>query len=240
MELINEALRLYDEGVRQVVLTTSSSSFKRRLAKSVWGRPMIMNSGSRKFGQPLEDITGVISIKPVAKQDADTKWFSSVTKAVKMLERSGLWPEVLANLRTALLVGRAKIKLAYEASCVHPEGVANVYPLRLAGVKAVDERLVKVTSEGEVYSTEILWYMAEPLRIKKMYFGTDSAYKIIEIANALASKTVFKTSGESSYDVSYSYDGDSKAWYSEEFRGCGNGHYYLALDESHAMFYEDD
>lgn len=35
-------------------------------------------------------------------------------------------------------------------------------------------------------------------------------------------------------------DGVRRAWYSEEFKGCGNGHYYLALDESHALFCEDD
>ena len=30
------------------------------------------------------------------------------------------------------------------------------------------------------------------------------------------------------------------AWYSEEYKGCLNGHYYIALDEKHVWFYEDD
>ena len=47
--------------------------------------------------------------------------------------------------------------------------------------------------------------------------------------------------GRSSYDVSFSYDPKLQhAWYSEEYKNCGNGHYYLALDETHALFYEDD
>ena len=29
-------------------------------------------------------------------------------------------------------------------------------------------------------------------------------------------------------------------WYSKEFKGCGNGHYYLALDATHTIFVEDD
>ena len=31
-----------------------------------------------------------------------------------------------------------------------------------------------------------------------------------------------------------------RGWYSEEYRGCGNGHYYLLFDATHAIFYEDD
>ena len=31
-----------------------------------------------------------------------------------------------------------------------------------------------------------------------------------------------------------------RGFYSEEFIGCGNGHYYLLFDATHAIFYEDD
>ena len=31
-----------------------------------------------------------------------------------------------------------------------------------------------------------------------------------------------------------------RGFYSEEFKGCGNGHYYLLFDATHAIFYEDD
>ena len=31
-----------------------------------------------------------------------------------------------------------------------------------------------------------------------------------------------------------------KVWSSEELRGCGNGHYYIALDANTALFVEDD
>lgn len=31
-----------------------------------------------------------------------------------------------------------------------------------------------------------------------------------------------------------------RVWYSEEYKGCGNGHYYIAIDATHAMFREDD
>ena len=46
---------------------------------------------------------------------------------------------------------------------------------------------------------------------------------------------------KTSYDVSFQLKAkERKAWYSEEYRGCGNGHYYLALNHSCALFYEHD
>lgn len=35
-------------------------------------------------------------------------------------------------------------------------------------------------------------------------------------------------------------NGVYRGYYSEEFRNCGNGHYYLLFDATHAIFYEDD
>jgi len=47
-------------------------------------------------------------------------------------------------------------------------------------------------------------------------------------------------------DVSISYEPDKTAssgyncWYSREYAGCGNGDYYLALDDKHVLFVERD
>ncbi len=43
-----------------------------------------------------------------------------------------------------------------------------------------------------------------------------------------------------SYDISMSINPDGRAFYSEEYRNCGNGHYFLLLDERHAIHVEDD
>ena len=80
-------------------------------------------------------------------------------------------------------------------------------------------------------------------RLKSMYFGKrdNKTYKEM-IASHLKNKenfTLYRI--PVNYDVSYEYDADkNKAWYSEEYRNCGNGHYYLALDNSTALFVEDD
>lgn len=61
------------------------------------------------------------------------------------------------------------------------------------------------------------------------------------IAEALKNRTYYECKGFNGYDVSFEYDPEkNKAWYSEEYVGCGNGHYYLALDSTHAIYYEKD
>ena len=48
---------------------------------------------------------------------------------------------------------------------------------------------------------------------------------------------------EKGYDNSIEFGvhgGRKCGWYSTEYRGCGNGHYYLALDERHAIYMETD
>lgn len=45
------------------------------------------------------------------------------------------------------------------------------------------------------------------------------------------------------YDCSVEYkvsDNEKRAWYSEEYRGCANGYYYILLDDKHIAFKEKD
>jgi hypothetical protein len=61
------------------------------------------------------------------------------------------------------------------------------------------------------------------------------------IARDMEEKKECSYRGDNGYDASFSYNPKlNKAWYSEEFRGCGNGHYYVALNSTHCLFVEDD
>ena len=64
------------------------------------------------------------------------------------------------------------------------------------------------------------------------------------VAKAIANKTDYHyrwTKGyDNSIDLGMTVNGDFGGTYSEEKRGCGNGHYYLLLDATHAIFYEND
>ena len=61
------------------------------------------------------------------------------------------------------------------------------------------------------------------------------------LKNALKNNLNYSIENRVNYDVSYEYNAETKkAWYSEEYINCGNGHYYLAIDENTAIFCEND
>lgn len=103
------------------------------------------------------------------------------------------------------------------------------------------------------------WENAGKLGIKR--FGTDTlaatikkGFKKINYSDwcspkvifekAIKEQTAYSDRWRKNYDNSISCqkcdDGIMRAWYSEEFKDCGNGHYYLAINATHAIFCEDD
>ena len=63
------------------------------------------------------------------------------------------------------------------------------------------------------------------------------------VADCIKNGGEFSRRWENGYDNTVEIanrDGKKLAWYSEEYRRCGNGHYYLMFDATHAIFYEDD
>ena len=156
-----------------------------------------------------------------------------------MLNESGLWESIKHDIEVALEIGYEKVNRAYEASWEPYVAEED----RIAKIKAVDSRLVKTNEEGnEFVNTSILWYMTVPAKIKKMYFGKNySEHYLGMIAEAMQKKEAYSTSAQASYDVKFEYKPEKNmAWYSEEYRGCGNGHYYVAISATHALFQEDD
>lgn len=89
-------------------------------------------------------------------------------------------------------------------------------------------------------------YLQNP-KVKKMCFhkgkwnANMTEWQLNRIAEAMDKKENFRCCGQNGYDVSFEYNAESnRAWYSEEYVGCGNGHYYLALNRTHAIYYEKD
>ena len=154
-----------------------------------------------------------------------------------MLDASGLWPSLVEDIETGLDIGYENILRAYGTSW-NDEAT-------LGGLLAIDSRLVNVSAEGNIsLNTEIVWRMNSPAKIKKMFFGkrgVDLFYRN-EIAYAMEHGETYSTPRlHAGYDVTFNYDPEhKKATYSEEYKGCGNGHYYLALNGTHALFYQDD
>ena len=77
--------------------------------------------------------------------------------------------------------------------------------------------------------------------LKSMYFGYNNTGAKVCIKEALSKKEAIQVTGRTSYDVTFSYDPTyNTAYYAEEYKGCGNGHYYIAINENTALWCEDD
>jgi hypothetical protein len=175
--------------------------------------------------------------KKTTKKTPTEEWHGRISRAIKCLEKSGLWADLLVQLRNMLTMtyeDREYIRL----NCAWNEESTDLinryekkYPF-----------LFYTAENGKKYVNSAYIYEMSEITLKPMYFGKYANKKVKEeIAENIANKTEYKYSCRVSYDVSFSYDPKiGKAYYSEEYRDCGNGHYYLALDNNTALFCEDD
>ena len=217
-----------------------------RLFKGSSGSLAFFLKGSSRRGNVLsrwsvdEQIQSVTPVKHKQTNESDV-WYRKMNEIKNRLERSGLWSNVLRNVNDAIDIGYDKIREAYKIyDNVYNENVSNDerQRLRVERIRAVDERLI----ENNSVRTSIIWEYNTIPKIKKMYFGKGWNDHYLEIIRkALEEKRDERVSATAGYDVSFEYRAkDNNAWYSEEYRGTGNGHYYIALDETHALFVEDD
>ena len=96
-------------------------------------------------------------------------------------------------------------------------------------------------NDGKYYIDTFYIYETSDAVLKSMYFGRRNKTIKESIKDALKDCNKISFRETVNYDVSFDYDpASNKAWYSEEYRGTGNGHYYLALNENTALFCEND
>lgn len=239
-----KAQTLLDKGIKKVYLIHSDGSKEKRgIFKSTIGRLCVYSKGSRRRGYPILDVENLKDIQEIKEKPESEKWEKSIDKVISLLEKSGLWKELLEKFKIAKSIGWEKLQDAYK---IYEEKYKEDYYENqkeiILRIKKIDERLIRKSEDKEFYDTDILWNMVFPLKIKKMNFGKYQNNLILKkIKDAIQKKAKYSSGRiQVNYDVSFEYDGDNKAWYSEEYRNCGNGHYYLALSDEHALFYEDD
>ena len=178
--------------------------------------------------------------------DANAKWHKKIRKVIKCLESSGLWPELLEryrNLDRMTLQDKEYLSKKYWEIKVYSPKVTPEEAQR-----SIDEQLGDYvakypfifTGNGNI-NTFYLWEMSDA-KTKSMYFGKWRNKTVkAEIKRALENKTRISFSERASYDVSFDYEPEkNKAYYREEYKGCGNGHYYIAIDGNTALFCEND
>lgn len=102
----------------------------------------------------------------------------------------------------------------------------------------------------ELFTDDVKWFGSECFhnlfskKIKTMNFMSyDREYQRRRLKESIGKKEKLTYRWRKNYDNHYEvnfFEDYARGWYSEEYKGCGNGHYYFMLDESHALFGEDD
>lgn len=222
-------------------ITKDNTRIKLRLFQNGSGDICYFRKGSPKRGYrlfsdcslDLLDVIPVVYRKPTCK-----KWEDGWKKVKSKLEASGLWKNLVEEIDIALDIGYEKMQLA---SSKYWEIRSD--DERLKFMKQLDERLIDINDEKKEYIiSSLIWSYSKCAKVKKMYFGKYITKGVLErIQKAMQDKKKLHEDERAGYDVSFEFNPEKKkAWYSEEYRGCGNGHYYLALNSTHALFYEDD
>ena len=188
----------------------------------------------------LFDLQGVYAISYDLSREVDrnAQFERNAKRLMEILEKSGLWANIRKQIQELLEFGYENYRKQDCPSRIFSPDLA--YNILHWNVKKMDFRPRYADREEAARCNEI----------------TQSA-----IANAMSGpENEYHTRVEGrSYDISFSYnagqigkpmwkaypngtqgDGIRRAWYSEEYRGCGNGHYYLAINATHAIYYEKD
>lgn len=171
------------------------------------------------------------------------KWEHNVARVIKTLEKSGLWDYILETFKNLQILGwdkRNELKKEYWEKDRYEE--TEEYFAWLDKLEKEYPFLVGINEDGKKYFQTKYIFEISNAQLKSMYFGKWANKTEKEtIAKCLADGKDYKCFHTVSYDVSFEYNAEKQfAWYSEEYRGCGNGHYYLALDNNLALFAEDD
>ena len=231
--------------------------YKKFLAKTETGETVraereddtvfVFAKGRRRYGYRMsnECFCRAYSM-PKNKLTENQKWQKRVRTVIKGLEENDLFPDLLEKYRNLLNMSLEDKKEISRIYWELPFGTMQKKTPEDAQ-KIVDEYFGEYVSKypfiftgsGNI-NTFYFWEMSEAT-LKTMYFGYRNKEEKENIRYALDTRQPYKTRANTSYDVSFSYDPEKKkAVYAEEYKGCGNGHYYLAINSSQALFCEND
>jgi hypothetical protein len=210
---------------KAVVKDWNGNSVKRnvRLFIAQGGRVCEFKKGSTKRGYPIREWE-YESLSPIVT-DEKAKLRRFLQNSIKYLSKSGLWPSIKRSFELLLTLDDDTLF-----------SLASDYGAR--------------DKASELFGEKITWFCDDMIRsmrigIKSVNYNRWDR----EEEKALTKKYIEErkdyyhkwTKGyDNSVEVKLAPSGELCGWYSEERRGTGNGHYYALLDESHAIFGEDD
>lgn len=190
----------------------------------------------KRYGWRLDEEQFLRHFMPLIPNDEKAQWKRRLKRAINLCRESGLWADIAVvwdNLyKYVTLDEKRKI---YDMSWDNREAT-------VAYCKEHYPFMIKTDRDGKEYiDTDYIWELSR-CKLKSMYFGYYNTEEKEQIRKAISERRQYSTPRiRTNYDVSFDYNPENnKAFYREEYKDCGNGHYYLALNHSTAVFCEDD
>ena len=159
-------------------------------------------------------------------------------KAYDMLERTGLWDSIKDSIKIVLEMSDERFKLLCDY------GTGTIRKGDNTKVSLYDEIHHDGGSFNDIKglgSDLCFSFFNKKCFVTPRWGYRDDVRK--RVARAIEGKQEDEVCWVDTYDNTVSvhtHKGELCATYAEEYRGTGNGHYYLLFDATHAIHYEDD
>lgn len=207
-----------------------------RLWQTEDGRIAIMSKGRKRYGHELslwyDKYDEWTNLRLVEHKGFDyhKRFVKRASDGLKMLTESGLWPDIRKSIEHFFsLTEEEQRAMVDDMTSDSYEFYENTFE----GKKYawVSSHQIFCSFLHKTCWKSIAWSRWERNRMNE------------EVAECIKSGRSFHRRWTNGYDNTVDVEeneGIKRAWYSEEYRNCGNGHYYLMFDATHAIFYEDD
>lgn len=218
-----------NKGVKEFnVIFNDGRHEKKRLFISDQGHICYFPKGKRSYGYIMyhETISNITICKPIIV-DTLKVVKNFLNNVVKYLTASGLWVNIKEDYIKILSQGddylKTAINLDFSEQRKFLESTIGVSSFHVDDIVTSALKGIKQINYDKYERTHYRNIIGEQIRNKEGNF-----------------RYHWVNGYDCSVQISKDNVGNLFAWYSEEYRGCGNGHYYFALDERRAIFVEDD
>lgn len=211
------------DSLKNIITNADTNTFvvdgeKKRLFYSANGYICEFMKGSTKRGYILSDpsISNIKTCLPYAVDNA--LLYKRLETLIFKLEKSGLW----CDLKDALKI-------------LHSKGFEEFN--RYASFNYSQCREWEDANNAHIGLDSLINTLKKGF--KSINF--DSTNLKNHVTQCFNQRIELRTAWRKGYDNSIEYSPSrNKAWYSEEYKNCGNGHYYLMINATQAIFCEDD